>query len=79
MVKGIISDIISCMTEAELDTIEIRLRRKMEDMLSEGKIVEAENIEEAIKSLDDVSLCADINRVKWTKKDQEKFEYYTSH
>ncbi len=50
-------EMIDRMTEAGLDTIEIRLRQRMEDLLSEGKIKAAEDVEEAIKHLDDVSLC----------------------
>lgn len=51
------NEMIDCMTEAGLDTIEIRLRRRMEDLLSEGKIEAAEDVEEAIKHLDTVPLC----------------------
>ena len=55
-------DMIDCMTEAGLDTVEIRLRRRMEDLLSEGNIEGAERIEEKIKSLDNIDLCAESGR-----------------
>ena len=52
-------DKISCLTEAELDTYEIHTRRKMEDLLSEGKIAEAEVLKEVIEGLDHVNVCAE--------------------
>ncbi len=55
-------EMIDCMTEAELDAIEITLRRRMEDLLSQGEIEKAERIEDKIESLDHVDLCTESGR-----------------
>ncbi len=47
------------MTEDGLDTIEIRLRRAMENALSRGDISEADEIDRIIRNLDYVPLCAE--------------------
>lgn len=63
---------ISCLRESEIDTIEIALKKRMEDLLSEGNIDEAEIIEDTIKSLDDIDVCkfsAEVHtsRMEWLR------------
>ena len=48
---------ISCLRESELDTIEISLRKRLEVLISEGNIEQAELIEDAIESIDKVLVC----------------------
>lgn len=46
-----------CMLESDTDTIEIALRKRKEELLSVGDIEAADNIESAIRNLDEVSIC----------------------
>ena len=68
-------NMLSCLHESEMDTIEIALRKRMEDSISAGNIKEAEIIEDTIKSLDDINVCdtsvrdlAYVHRMDWLKK-----------
>ncbi len=47
----------SCMAEANIDTAEIALRRRLEDLLSQGDLEGAEKVEEALENLDNVPVC----------------------
>lgn len=53
---------LNCIRESEVDTIEIALNRRMEDLLSEGDVHTAEIIEETIKSLDKVNICDESSK-----------------
>ncbi len=48
---------LNCLRESEMDTIEIALRKRMETLISEGNIEQAEAVEDAINSLDRVPVC----------------------
>lgn len=48
---------LSCLRESEIDTIEIALRKRMEELISEGELEQAEAVENTINSLDKVSVC----------------------
>ncbi len=50
---------LSCLRESEMDTIEIALRKRMETLISEGNIEQAEAVEDTINSLDRVPVCED--------------------
>lgn len=65
-------NMLSCLQESELDTIEIALRKRMEDSIAAGNIKEAEIIEDVVKSLDNVNVCnvsakTYESKVKWLK------------
>lgn len=48
---------IGCLLESEADTIEIALRRRMENLISAGDIESAESVESTIGSLSRIPLC----------------------
>jgi hypothetical protein len=50
-------NLISCLRESQLDTIEVALRKEVEDLVSEGKFDQAEIIEEKIESLNYIPVC----------------------
>lgn len=47
----------NCILESDVDTMEIALRRRMEDLISEGRVDEAESVEDTLGNLDNVSVC----------------------
>ncbi len=57
---------VNCLREAEIDTIEIALRKRMEEHLSNGDIETAELIEETVKSLDKINVCDESS--KWIRE-----------
>ena len=65
----------NCIRESEIDTIEIALRKRVEDLISSGDIKEAEIVEDTIKSLDDLNVCdepvkqfAYESKLKWLRE-----------
>ena len=48
---------LKCLRESEIDTIEIALRKKAEDLVSEGELEQAESVESTISNLDKVPVC----------------------
>lgn len=65
---------LNCIRESEIDTIEIALRHRVEDLISSGDIEEAEVVEGVVKSLDDINVCdepvkqlAYESKVKWLR------------
>ena len=65
---------LNCLRESEMDTIEIALRHRVEDLISNGDIEEAEVVEGVVKSLDGVSVCDESvrpfvyeSKVKWLR------------
>lgn len=59
-------EILSCLRESEIDTIEIALKKRKEDFVSEGNIEAADLIDMTIKSLDNLNVC-DEPRMAWLK------------
>ena len=53
----VFESMLSCLRESEMDTIEIALRKRLEVLISEGNLEQAELVEDAIDSLDKVSVC----------------------
>ena len=51
--------VLNCLRESEIDTIEIALRKRMEEYISQGDIEQAEAVEDTISSLDKVPVCID--------------------
>ena len=49
--------IFNCLRESEIDTIELALRKRMEEYISQGDIEQAEAVEDTINSLDKVPIC----------------------
>lgn len=65
---------LSCLRESEIDTIEIALRHRVEDLISSGDVKEAEIIEDTIKSLDNIGVCdepvkqlAYASKIEWLR------------
>ena len=56
---------LNCIRESEVDTMEIALRKRMENLLSEGDIETAEVVEATIESLDKINICDESS--KWIK------------
>ena len=51
------SPLRSCILESDVDTMEISLRRRMEDLISQGDIEGADKIDNTIKNLDKINIC----------------------
>ncbi len=47
----------NCILESDVDTMEIALKKRMEELISEGRVEEAENVEDTIENLDNVPVC----------------------
>lgn len=50
-------NIAECVLESDLDTMELALRKQIENYISQGDLIAAETVEEAMKSLDRVPVC----------------------
>lgn len=48
---------ISCLKESDLDTVEVALKKRVEELISQGKISEAEAVEDTLNTLDKVPVC----------------------
>lgn len=48
---------VSCLRESEVDTIEMSLRKRMEEHISAGDLEAADAVEDTIKNLDKVQVC----------------------
>jgi len=60
---------LNCIRESEIDTIEIALRHRVEDLISSGDIEEAEVVEGVVKSLDDINVCDEpVKQLAYTSK-----------
>lgn len=49
--------IVSCIRESQVDTIEVALKKRIEDLISEGDIEQAEAVEDTINDLDMIPVC----------------------
>lgn len=49
--------ISSCILESDIDTMEISLRRRMEDLISRGEIDEADKVSDTLSNLDNMNVC----------------------
>ncbi len=58
--------ILNCIRESEIDTIEIALKKRKEDLISEGDVEAADLIDMTLKSLDNLNVC-DEPRMTWLK------------
>ncbi len=46
-----------CIVESDIDTMEIALRRRMENLISEGDFEGADKIGDTIRNLDKLAVC----------------------
>lgn len=51
------NDIQSCLLESEIDTIELELRKRKEQLLYSGDIRGADSMQDSIESLDNIPVC----------------------
>jgi len=68
---------INCLRESEVDTVEIALRKRMEDLISQGNIEQAEVVEDTISSLDRVPVCEGerLNHVHFESMMRDRARY----
>ena len=50
-------DIVGCVLESEIDTMEIALRKRRDELISSGNIEEADRVDITIESLDKIKVC----------------------